>query len=118
MRLIRCLSMISHNAAQLYIGHFCQQKSIEIIEGTFSNFSMKTFYGYHIYPEYWDTATINHTIATDKAFFFIRKMLISFLFRNKNISCGYSLEAPWKMLISFLFPNKNICCGYLLEAPR
>ena len=22
------------------------------------------------------------------------------------------------MLISFLFLNKNICCGYLLEAPR
>ena len=26
--------------------------------------------------------------------FFIRKMLISFLFLNKNICCGYSLEAP------------------------
>ena len=33
-------------------------------------------------------------IATDKAIFFIRKMLISFLFLNKNICCGYSLEAP------------------------
>ena len=33
-------------------------------------------------------------IATDKALFFIRKMLISFLFVNKNICCGYSLEAP------------------------
>ena len=28
--------------------------------------------------------------------FFIRKMLISFLFLNKNICCGYSLEAPWR----------------------
>ena len=26
--------------------------------------------------------------------FFIQKMLISFLFLNKNIRCGYSLEAP------------------------
>ena len=26
--------------------------------------------------------------------FFIQKMLISFLFLNKNICCGYSLEAP------------------------
>ena len=33
-------------------------------------------------------------IATDKALFFIRKMLISFLFLHKNICCGYSLEAP------------------------
>ena len=33
-------------------------------------------------------------IATDKALFFIRKMLVSFLFLNKNICCGYSLEAP------------------------
>ena len=32
-------------------------------------------------------------IATDKALFFIRKMLI-FLFLNKNICCRYSLEAP------------------------
>ena len=33
-------------------------------------------------------------IATNKALFFIRKMLISFLFLNKIICCGYSLEAP------------------------
>ena len=33
-------------------------------------------------------------IATDKALFFIRKMLISFLFLDENICCGYSLEAP------------------------
>ena len=33
-------------------------------------------------------------IATDKALFFIQKMLISFLFLNKNICCGYTLEAP------------------------
>ena len=35
-----------------------------------------------------------HTIATDKALFFIQKMLISFLFLNENICCRYSLEAP------------------------
>ena len=33
-------------------------------------------------------------IATDMALFFIRKMLISFLFLHENICCGYSLEAP------------------------
>ena len=33
-------------------------------------------------------------IATDKALFFIRKRLISFLFLDENICCGYSLEAP------------------------
>ena len=33
-------------------------------------------------------------IGTDKGVFFIRKMLISFLFLDKNICCGYSLEAP------------------------
>ena len=33
-------------------------------------------------------------IATDKALFFIRKMLISFLFLDENICCGHSLEAP------------------------
>ena len=33
-------------------------------------------------------------IATDKAFFFIWKTLISFLFLHENICCGYSLEAP------------------------
>ena len=32
--------------------------------------------------------------ATDKALFSSEKMLISFLFLNKNICCGYSLEAP------------------------
>ena len=36
----------------------------------------------------------DNIIATDKALFFIRKMLISLLFLNKNICCGYSLEAP------------------------
>ena len=35
-------------------------------------------------------------IATDKAFFFHPKMLISFLFLHENICCGYSLEAPWR----------------------
>ena len=34
------------------------------------------------------------SIATDKALFFIQKMLISFLFLHENICCGYSLEAP------------------------
>ena len=33
-------------------------------------------------------------IATDKALFFIWKLLISFLFLNENICCGYSLEVP------------------------
>ena len=33
-------------------------------------------------------------IATDKALFFIQKLLISFLFLNENICCEYSLEAP------------------------
>ena len=33
-------------------------------------------------------------IATDKELFFVRKMLIPFLFLNKNICCGYSLEVP------------------------
>ena len=36
----------------------------------------------------WPIATVN------KALFFIRKMLISFLFLHKNTRCGYSLEAP------------------------
>ena len=31
-------------------------------------------------------------IATDKVLFFIRKILISFLFLHENIYCGYSLE--------------------------
>ena len=34
------------------------------------------------------------SIATDRALFFIRKMLISFLLLHENICCGYSLEAP------------------------
>ena len=34
------------------------------------------------------------SIATDKALFSSKKMLISFLFLHKNIGCGYSLEAP------------------------
>ena len=33
-------------------------------------------------------------IATDKALVFIQKMLISFLFLDENIHCGYPLEAP------------------------
>ena len=33
-------------------------------------------------------------IATDKALFFIRKMLISFLFVHENKRSGYSLEVP------------------------
>ena len=33
-------------------------------------------------------------IATDKALFSIRKMVISFLFLHENICCGYSLEVP------------------------
>ena len=33
-------------------------------------------------------------IATDKVLFFIQKLLISFLFLNENICCGYSLEVP------------------------
>ena len=40
------------------------------------------------------TLLLSDTIATDKVIFFNRKMLISFLFLNKNICCGYSLEAP------------------------
>ena len=35
-----------------------------------------------------------HFIATDEAFFSSKKMLISFVFLNKNICCGYSLEVP------------------------
>ena len=35
-------------------------------------------------------------IATDKAFFFIRKILISFSFLHENICCGYPLEASWR----------------------
>ena len=38
------------------------------------------------------------TIALDKALFFnqkvAKKVAIFFLFRDKNICCGYSLEAP------------------------
>ena len=33
-------------------------------------------------------------IATDKTHFSSKKMLISFLFLDENISCGSSLEAP------------------------
>ena len=47
----------------------------------------------------WSTAQktqvcMNKKIATDKERFFIRKMLISFLFLDENICYGYSLEAP------------------------
>ena len=36
----------------------------------------------------------NIHIATDKVLYSSKKMLIFFLFLNKNICCGYSLEAP------------------------
>ena len=54
-------------------------------------------------------------LSTDKALFFIRKMLITFLFLDETICCGYSLEA--------LMSTHNICirreirkilCGYPL----
>ena len=59
-------------------------------------------------------------IATDRAFFFfIRKMLTSFLFLHENICCGYSLEAPQQGASN---EYHNICfhgeirkiCGYPL----
>ena len=40
------------------------------------------------------TYLLHISIATDRAIFFIRKMLISFLFLHENIHCGYSLEVP------------------------
>ena len=41
------------------------------------------------------TASMHYmNLSTDKALFFIRKMLISLLFVDENICCGYSLEAP------------------------
>ena len=39
------------------------------------------------------TTTADH--SNRKGAFFIRKMLISFLFLIKNKCCGYSLEVPW-----------------------
>ena len=59
-------------------------------------------------------------IETDKASFFIRKMLISFLFLHENICCGYSLEAPHRGAsneyhnICFHGEIRKILCGYPL----
>ena len=52
--------------------------------------------------------------------FFIRKILISFLFLHENICCGYSLEAPRRGASNeyhkhmFSWRNKKILCGYPL----
>ena len=59
-------------------------------------------------------------IATDKALFFIRKMLISFLFLDENICCGCSLEAPRRGASNeypqhmFSSSLRKILCGYPL----
>ena len=63
-----------------------------------------------------------------KHFFFIRKLLIFILFLNKNICCGYSLEAPHRGASNeypqhmFLSRNKKnimwippLICSYVLE---
>ena len=54
-------------------------------------------------------ATDNALFSSEKCAFFLRKMLISFLILNKNICCGYSLEAPWRGASNEL---------YSLEAPQ
>ena len=59
-------------------------------------------------------------IATDKALYFIRKLLISFLFLRENICCGYSLEAPRRGASNeypqhmFFREIRKILCGYPL----
>ena len=59
-------------------------------------------------------------ITTDKVLFFIRKMLISFLFLQENICCGYSLEAPRRGAsneyhdICFRGKIRKILCEYPL----
>ena len=66
----------------------------------------------------WTCKTVND-IATEKALF---SSLVSFLFLNKNICCGYSLEAP-RRGEALLMSTHNICirweirkilCGYPL----
>ena len=55
-----------------------------------------------------------NNIALDKALFFNQKVSIFFLFLNKNICCGYSLEAPYQgtsneyLQNMFLLRNKKI----------
>ena len=57
-------------------------------------------------------------IATDMVIFFIRKMLISFLFLHENICCWYSLEAEALLMsthnIGFRGEIRKILCGYPL----
>ena len=55
-------------------------------------------------------------VATDKVLFFIRKMLISFLFLHENICCGYSLEAP-RNKKHVDTPSYLWLCLFILEAP-
>ena len=51
-------------------------------------------------------------IDPDKALFFNQKLLLFFLFLNKYLCCGYSLEAPWwgisnEYHTTFLWRNKK-----------
>ena len=63
---------------------------------------------------------IRSSWATDRALFSSEKMLISFLFLNENICCGYSLEAPQRGAsnayhnICFRGEIWKILYGYLL----
>ena len=70
-----------------------------------SAFSRKYFEIFHeIFHEYFFfffflflSQSIQHVSCIPQQlirYFFIRKLLISFLFLNENICCGYSLEAP------------------------
>ena len=88
----------------------------------------KYWVGYHSHLKLW-TCDINivdigqlgetskkHHIALDKALFFNQKVAIFFLFLDKNICCGYSLEVPrWGTSNEypqhmFLSRNKKTIC--------
>ena len=42
-----------------------------------------------------DSLRVKVSIALDKMLFFNPEVLISFLFLQENICCGFSLEASW-----------------------
>ena len=74
---------------------------------------LKLLHGYQFYH------SSEELIATDKALFFIRKMLITFLFLDENRCWGFSLEVPHRGASN---EYHNICfrreirkiCGYPL----
>ena len=74
--------------------------------------------------------TSQEELLGDQSSFFFQKVLIVFLFLDKNIYCGYLSEAllmntdnicfceEIRKIIVFLFLNENIYCGYSSEVPR